>query len=378
MGIKAEETVTTLLLTNETIPDKLKRKCGICRMCKNSADVERSRGISMGRAGAGGGGHRSSGGGHSFGRSGGGHQIGGSRSRAGSGSRMSSSNRMGSGGYTPPRYRMYRRYRHYGYGGDYYVGAGIGAYAVMIIVVMVWILIMAVVMGAFRGFGDGSYNSVKSTIVRERLDTGKAYMNDCIIDEIGWFQNPSKTAAELKSFWEETGVQPFIILKAYDAALKTKDQKEQWALDYYDANFDTENIFLYVYFAEKDTDNDVGYMAYANGFETSSVMDAEAVEIFWNYLDRYWTSDMDTDDVFISTFNNTAKAIMHVSATKTDVMVWGIILAVVIVVAVAVVSVIKMRHKRAKEKAEEDARILNTPVGDIAADNLEDKYLKKD
>ena len=161
MGIKAEETVTTLLLTNETIPDKLKRKCGSCRMCKNSADVE-----------------------------------------------MSSSNRMGSGGYTPPRYRMSRRYRHYGYGGDYYVGAGIGTYAVMIIVVMVWILIMAVVMGAFRGFGDGSYNSVKSTIVREKLDTGKAYMNDCIIDEIGWFQNPAKTAAELKSFWEETGVQP--------------------------------------------------------------------------------------------------------------------------------------------------------------------------
>ena len=183
MGIKAEETVTTLLLTNETIPDKLKRKCGSCRMCKNSADVERSREISMGRAGAGGGGHRSSGGGHSFGRSGGGHQIGGSR--AGSGSRMSSSNRMGSGGYTPPRYRMSRRYRHYGYGGGYYVGAGIGTYAVMIIVVMVWILIMAVVMGAFRGFGDGSYNSVKSTIVREKLDTGKAYMNDCIIDEIG-------------------------------------------------------------------------------------------------------------------------------------------------------------------------------------------------
>ena len=106
-------------------------------MCKNSADVERSREISMGRAGAGGGGHRSSGGGHSFGRSGGGHQIGGSRSGAGSGSRMSSSNRMGSGGYTPPRYRMSRRYRHYGYGGGYYVGAGIGTYAVMIIVVMV-------------------------------------------------------------------------------------------------------------------------------------------------------------------------------------------------------------------------------------------------
>lgn len=375
-----------MLLTNETIPDKLKRKCDSYRMRKSSADFERSKGSIMGRAGAGGGGHRaggggfrSSGGGHSFGRSGGGHQIGSSRSRAGSGSRMSS------GGYTPPppRYgygmpRRHRYSRHYGYGG-YRGYGGTGGAAVTLFVVLFWIVLVAVILGAFRGIGGGSsYNSVKSTIVREKLNTGNAYINDCIIDELDWFRNPQKASVELKKFWEETGVQPYIILRSYDETLKNKSQKEQWALDYYDANFDTENIFLYVYFAEKDADNDVGYMAYANGFETSLVMDAEAVEIFWNYLDRYWTSDMDTDDVFISAFNNTAKAIMHVSATGTDVLMWGIILAVVIVVVVAVVSVIKMRHKRAKERAEEDARILNTPVGDIAADNLEDRYLNKD
>lgn len=287
---------------------------------------------------------------------------------------------MSSGGYTPPppRYGMPRRYRHYGYGG--YGGVsygGAGGFVATMIVVFVWIAIMAVVLGAIRGFGGGtSYNSVKSTIVREKLETGNAYMNDCIIDEIGWFHNPTKTAAELKSFWEETGVQPFIILKAYDAALKTEIQKKQWATDYYDANFDTENIFLYVYFAEENTDNDVGYMAYANGYQTLSVMDAEAVEIFWNYLDGFWTSDMDTDDVFVNTFLSTAKAIMHVSATGNDVILWCIILAVVIVIAAAIVVVVKMLHKRAKEKAEEDARILNTPVGDITTDHLEDKYLK--
>ena len=232
-------------------------------------------------------------------------------------------------------------------------------------------------MGMFRGIGGGSsYNNVKSTIVREKLVTGNAYINNCIIDEIGWFNNPTKTAAQLKSFWEETGVQPYIILKAYDATLKTDSQKERWTTDYYDENFDTENIFLYVYFAEKDTDYDVGYMAYANGYQTSAVMDAEALEIFWNYLDGYWTSDMDTDDVFVSTFNSTAKAIMHVSATGNDVIMWGIILAVVIVIVVAIVVVIKMIHKRAKEKAEEDARILNTPVGDFTSDPLEDKYLR--
>ncbi len=333
----------------------------------------------MGRAGAGGGGHRSSGGGHSVHRASGGHRIsgsGGSHSRAGSGSRMSS------GGYTPPpRYGMpgrYRHYRHYGYGG--YGGASYGSpggLALTLVVIFAWIAIMAVVLGALRGIGGGaSYNHVQSTIVREKLDTGNAYINHCIIDEIGWFNNPTKTAAELKSFWEKTGVQPFIILKAYDATLTTDSQKERWATDYYEANFDTENIFLYVYFAEKDTDNDVGYMAYANGYQTSAVMDAEAVEIFWNYLDGYWTSNMDTDDVFINAFNNTAKAIMRVSATGNDVIMWCVILAVVIVIVVAIVVVIKMLHKRAKEKAEEDAKILNTPVGDIATDHLEDKYLK--
>jgi len=289
---------------------------------------------------------------------------------------------MSSGGYTPPppgygmpgRHRYYRHYGHYGYGGSYGRTSG---FATTLIVVLIWFAVIAVVLGAFRSSGGGSaYNNVKSTIVREKLETGNAYINDCIIDEIGWFNNPTKTAAELKSFWEETGVQPFIILKAYDAALTTDEQKEQWTTDYYDANFDTENIFLYVYFAERDTDNDVGYMAYANGYQTSAVMDAEALEIFWNYLDGYWTSDMDTDDVFISTFNSTAKAIMHVSATGSDIVMWCIILAVVIVIVVAIVVVVKMFHKRAKEKAEEDARILNTPVSDITTDHLEDKYLK--
>lgn len=341
----------------------------------------------MGRAGAGGGhrpsggGHRSSGGGHSVYRSSGGHRISGSsgsRSRAGSGSRMSS------GGYTPPpsygvpgRRRYYRHYGHYGYGG-YGTAGGTSSIAATIAVIILWFIIIAAILGAVRGMGGGfnSVNNIKSTIVREKIETKNAYINDCIIDEIGWFKNPTKTAAALKPFWEETGVQPYIILKAYDPSLTKNEQKEQWATDYYDENFDTENIFLYVYFAEKDTDNDVGYMAYANGYQTSAVMDAEALEIFWNYLDGYWTSDMDTDDVFISTFNSTAKAIMHVSATKNDVIMWGIILAVVIVIAVAVVVVIKMIHKRAKEKAEEDARILNTPVGDITSDSLEDKYLK--
>lgn len=359
----------------------------------------------MGRAGAGGSGgrHQSSGGGHRVSRVSGGHRIGGSsgsHSRAGSGSKTSSAKRsnmgsagsMSSGGYTrrstvrmrsgisgsppppPPRYREPRTYHSYGNYNGCSEGFVIGCtVAVFLAVVVVFFILV------FRN-SDLSLNySMKSAIVRERLDTENAYINDCIIDELDWFKDTSNTSVQLKKFWEETGVQPYIILKSYDAALKTESQKEQWATDYYDANFDTENIFLYVYFAEEDTDNDVGYMAYANGFQTSTIMDAEAVNIFWNYLDRYWTSDMETDEVFVYTFNNTAKAIMYEATTGkelkqliTAMVSFLIFLAIVF----TVVYIVKLISKHKKEKDKERERILNTPINDIVMENLEDKYLK--
>ncbi len=338
----------------------------------------------MGRAGAGGGGHRSSGGGHSSARSSGGHRVssgGGSHSRAGSsrgsysyrGSTPPSSMHTGPGMPPPPRRYGYYGRRHYGYGGY----GGYSRFSVTLLVVLMVLGLMIALSGAFRGTSrQYSYNNSKSTIVRERIDTKTAYMNDCIIDELGWFNNTSRTASRLKEFWEKTGVQPYIILRAYDPALTTDAQKEQWATEYYDENFDAENIFLFVYFAEKDTDNDVGYMAYANGYQTSSVMDSEAIEIFWSYIDRYWYTDAETDDVFINAFNNTADVIMHVSTTGMDIIKWMLILCVVIVVGVVLVTVIKQRNKRAKEKAEEEAKILNTPIDTMVSDNLEDKYLK--
>lgn len=340
----------------------------------------------MGRAGAGGGGHRSSGGGHSISRSSGGFRIssgGGGHSRAGSGSSGGSysyrgstpppSMHMGPGMPPPPRRYRYYGHRHYGYGGY----GGYSRFSVTLLVVLMLLGLMIALSGAFQGTSrQYSRNNIKSTIVRERIDTRNTYMNDCIIDELGWFNNTSWTASRLSEFWEKTGVQPYIILRAYDPALTTDAQKEQWATEYYDENFDAENIFLFVYFAEKDTDNDVGYMAYKNGPEALSVMDYEAIEILRRYIEKYWYTDATTDDVFINAFNNTADVIMHVSTTGKDILKWTLISCVVIVVGVVLVTVIKQRNKRAKEKAEEDQKILNTPIDTMVSDNLEDKYLK--
>jgi hypothetical protein len=347
----------------------------------------------MGRAGAGGGGH-SSGGGHSAGRSGGGHSVGGG-SRAGRGGSFGGSSRTpggsfgggfrggapgggfrGPGGMPPGR----------GFGGPGMTppppprrrrsGGCLSSILAFIVVIVIIIIAMSSMVGEGRSTYAGSQTSSQtSTIQREKLESGNAYINDCIEDELGWFDNVSKTESRLKNFWEETGIQPYIILRDYDASLTTNAEKEQWALDYYDANFDTENIFLFVYFAEQDTDNDVGYMAYANGKQTSSVMDSEAVEIFWNNIDKYWYSDASTDDLFVNAFNDTADTIMHVSTTGKDILKWVLIVIAIIAVGVIIINLVKQKNKRAKEKAEEDQRILNTPINDIAKDNLEDKYL---
>lgn len=357
----------------------------------------------MGRAGGGGGGH-SSGGGHSHSRSGGGHRAGGSssgsRARGGGvsggfggpsggprrtgGPGMPPPGHHGGPGMPPPPPRHYggpgmpppppRHHRRYygGYGGRRGAGCSVTLLAAIIIFIIIAYIFSGMSHAAY--YGGTSSGSQASTIQREKLESGNAYMNNCVVDEIGWFDNVSKTESQLKEFWEETGVQPYIILKDYDVTLATDAQKEQWTLDYYDANFDTENIFLYVYFAEEDVDTDVGYMCYANGRQTSSVMDSEAVEIFWNNIDKYWYTDLSTDDVFVNAFNDTADTIMRVSTTKEDIVVWGMAVAIVIIVGIVIIIFIKQKNQRAKEKAAEDERILNTPLEELRNDDLTKKY----
>ncbi len=116
-------------------------------------------------------------------------------------------------------------------------------------------------------------------------------------------------------------------------------------------------------------------MCYANGMQTSSVMDSEAVEIFWNYIDRYWYADMSTDDVFVNAFSDTANTIMHVSTNGWDVLKWVFIVIAIIAAGAVVIILVNKRNQRKKEEAAEAQKILETPINDIADDKLENKYL---
>lgn len=334
----------------------------------------------MGRAGAGGGGGGHSGGGHSSGRSSGGHRV----------SSGSSGRRAGSGGGSRGSYGGFGGPSHGGgfYGGGFYprppirntVFIGHGGGINTIISIIIFIVVLVTAFGGFPSSKSSSTKNIpKSTQNRERLESGVGYDNNCIIDNIGWFDNVTKTEKSIKKFYDKTGVQPYIVLNAYDSTLLTDTAKEEYTKKWYDEHIKNESTFLYMYFAEPNTDNDVGYMAYVNGKQVSSVMDSEAIEIFWAYVDKYWYSDMSTDDMFTTIFTKTADRIMTKSTTAADVGNNAVKVIGVIVVFAGIIVVMVVRRKHKAEEAKETEKILNTPLnGDSEADDLLKKYKKGD
>ena len=318
----------------------------------------------MPRPGTSGGGHRSSGG-HSSSRVGGGHHVGRSSRPTGSSS-FNSGPSMHHYHHTPPPPRR----GYYGYRRNVYTSSssGLGTLIACLIVFAV------VIFSFFMIASDDS--DVTSTINREKIENPIPYDNNCIKDELGYVENTSKLSKNLKNFYNKTGIQPYIYLKSYDETLTSDSQKDNYAQNWYEQNIDNEDTFLFVYYEDQDPD-EIGYMAYVNGKQVTSVMDSEAVNIFWNYIDRYWTDDsLSTVEVFTKTFNSTANTIMEKSTTSNDIIKIICIIVGIIIVIGGIIYILRMKFKRDKEKAKETVEILKTPLD--KSDELRDKYLNEE
>ena len=326
---------------------------------------------------------------------GGGHSSGGSRSHSGSRSHGSSRSHSSRGGgrstgssfsgssfhiprstWRPGYTRSYRPYRT-GHRTVVYPSGGSSIIGILVILV----LLTAVLLPFFNGMKGGS-NIAPSTIPRERLETQHAYVNDCVIDEISWINNPTKLSKELKQFYDKTGCQPFVYLKAYNADLTTATACEKFAQEYYDTTFaDRQNTVLYMYFCDQ-YDEGEGISCLQIGADASVVMDSEAEEIFWNYEMSDWNSwdTNDNDGMFAHIFNSTAERIMHLTTTTKDVAKYAIIAVIAIVIVGGGITVLVLKYRRQRQEAQETIEILKTPIdtSDTIADDLADKYTGQD
>lgn len=332
-----------------------------------------------GTHGGGGGSHSShSGGSHSHSS----HSFGGSSRSSFSGS---SSSKRGihtssrSGYSSPPRGHMpppVRRRRWYGYGPTrtvvhHYGGFSLTRLLSSIIAVMLIFFILVSVFSGMRGDKE-----VVSTVNRERI-TGSSFTEDCIVDELGWIREDGSTAQKvgrsLEAFWRETGIQPYVVLLPYDSTIKTADDRYDFADAYFTDKIADESAILVMYF-DSASNNEDGNWEMVKGLMTSAVMDDEATEIFWNYLDRYWYDlTYSVPQALENMFTSTGKTIMTKTTTGMDVLKVVFIGVAIVIAGAVIIVVMKTRRKHKAEENAETERILNTPL-ESASDQLLDKY----
>lgn len=368
----------------------------------------------MGRSGVGGGGGGRSGGGRSGGsRSSGRSSMGSSSSRSFSSSSRSSSGsrssgrsamggspggmgrnpggagRMGAGpgpggmGIGPRPVGMGAGMHSRPVGGVGRVGrrgtGGIGA----VIVIVIWLVIMA---AAFSGGGDsyrpeysqaGSSDITKSTVNRDKLNLKLSDEAGYFTDECGWIRNRTTLEKGLKEFYDSTGIIPYVyIINNVSGDYDPSTEKlEEFAKTQYGTLFNDEGHALLVFW---DYAGAYEYVLWL-GDDAAELMDTEACDILFDYLDYYYYYADTDEEFFADAFADAGKRIM--SVTRSPVY-YIIIVVIVGAAAFAVYKVWKSRKDKEAERKKRAEEILNSPLekfgdnGDII-DELEKKYDKE-
>lgn len=225
---------------------------------------------------------------------------------------------------------------------------------------------------AINPFGNTS-GVTKSTVDREKLDASYVQLsNDWIQDDIGWIRSESQVIKGLRAFYEKTGVQPYLVLteSVYGSTTPTGDQCWDYGNEIYDAKFADEGHMVFVF---QCLDGGVDYtMAAVTGNQAKTVLDDEALEILYDYIDSRFSSNDTEDELFANAFSMAAERIMKV--TPSALAQIAVPVAVVIGLIVAFL-IIKSVFKRRKEAAAETQRLLETPIEEIPVqDDVLEKY----
>lgn len=292
------------------------------------------RGGGGGFGGGGFGGGRG-GGGRIGGSRGGGRRLGGGSSRGRSGGRNTGGNQnTGSnrrpGGYMRPRpfFGGYGGYGGYGYGGRRYrrgcggggcAGGGCFSGIIMLIAVLfIFNIAWRFVPGTNNTTAVQTVQINSSSRDREPIEEGLVNETPYFEDNLEWISDPTELEDGLKYFYDVTNIQPFVYItdNIEGNPNPTPDEIDAFASSLYDELFTDEAHILLVHFENVNMyDYEYSYHTVI-GAQATTVMDTEAENILYDYLDYYYLQDVNkvTEEMLFSeAFRGTADRIM----TKT-------------------------------------------------------------
>ena len=259
--------------------------------------------------------------------------------------------------------------------GPFYGGFG----ALRLSSVVLTIVVVAVMFFLVSVFGSlrNSAAVPASSVNRDRINGG-SFTEHCVTDEIGWIAesggSEDRLGQRLQYFWDQTGIQPYVVLLPYSTEYDTQQERYDYAEEWFESRIDDEKSMLVMYFdAESEYEN--GMWEMVKGLQTDTVMDAEATEIFWAYNDKYWTDlDYSVPKAIEWMFKDTADRIMKRTTTWLDIFKILAIGAVIVAAGVVTVHIINAKRKKDAQANAETERILNTPLDQQVEDSLLDKY----
>ena len=289
---------------------------------------------------------------------------------------------FGGGGHRPrPRYNRPRpsygggmwgrpfwgrpRYRRGGGCG----GAGCGFILMGVFLLMVVMIIISSI-GNFNPTTPGSVTP--STIEREALPAGSVNETDYYTDQAGWIENPTQLTHGLRHFYNETGVQPHVyITDNIDGSIDpTEDEFIAFGESLYEELFTDEAHVLLVFF-EPSLGDFIYYIV--PGYQAGQVIDMEATDILSDYIDRYYYSDLENEELFSKAFQDSADRMMEV--TKSPWITVWIVIAVVVLIFI-LFSWWKSKQAQKNLEAQQTKDILSQPIEKFGA-SPEEELTKK-
>lgn len=244
--------------------------------------------------------------------------------------------------------------------------------------VIIVVLFVAVFGGIFADAPSGSSASsiTKSTIKREPLPAGSVNETEYYTDELGWISNKTTLVNGLKSFYRQTGVQPYLYLTdtVEGTHCPTVEQLDAFANELYDQLFTDEAHLLLVFFEWEGNPGSYMYR-YVCGTQAKTVVDDEAADILMDYLDRYYyDTSLDESTYFAKAFQDAGERMMEITHSP---WLWVAVIFGVCLLIALILLVFWQRRQAAAQKAKETETILNTPLeqfGDTEAEELAKKY----
>lgn len=255
---------------------------------------------------------------------------------------------------------------------------------IVIFTIIIALLLLSLVLASFDSRKNSSDTKVIENTTKRTALKGVVNKTGWYQDELGWVSNSNTLIKGLESFYNKTGVQPYVLFIPYDEAywngnVMNSSAADEYLEKFYNDTFTDEGHFLFAYFeAPSDSKQEMeGEFRYLNGYSVNTIMDEEALKIFWGYLEtNYYNVSLSMEKMFASTFESTAKTIMSKPTNGWDTLKFLGILGAIIIVFIVIYKIIKANHKRKKEKEEYVKNILEKPLESFGVDtkDLEKKY----